>query len=82
MQSSAYCPVSREAGTCSMPKFESTWGVSEILILPCNQYKCSIDGLVVTLIHACTCRASVSDPAQAGMMMQNLESSVSYYSSS
>ncbi len=30
MESSSNCPVSREAGTCSMPKFESTWGVSEI----------------------------------------------------
>ena len=29
MESSAYCPVSREAGTCSTPKFESTWGVSK-----------------------------------------------------
>ena len=28
MESSANCPVVREGGTCSMPKFESTWGVS------------------------------------------------------
>ena len=42
MESSANCPVSREAGgTCSMPKFESTWGVSELML---KISVCSIDG--------------------------------------
>ena len=93
MKSRAYCPVSRETGSCSLPKFESTWGVSGASFLYTMYLTCSMWVMFLTItkriltlnqimtafsLPTCTCRTFDLGLAQDGLMMQSSGYSVSF----